>query len=330
MSQTPSSPRKKEEKPPNHERWVISYADLLTLLLATFVVLYASSTRNKQKEDELTRAFIEAFHGTPPSVMAPQPSGSRGVLKHQLSPVPTPPKQPPTAKTKLSQSMARQLSKDMETLRQLNMKLNSLFQPMIDKHEVTITNAPMTLTIQLDASVLFDSGEATLKPDAASLLAQVGAGLTQLPPQYRVTVQGFTDNQPISTARFPSNWSLSAERAVAVVQLFIANGVDGHELAAEGFGEFSPVADNSTPAGRAQNRRVVVVVHAPDPESDDNAPPAPPSSPSPTLQQGAATLGHQEGASPPSAPEPTAPPEQPGHVSPPHPGDNAALEHPKG
>jgi chemotaxis protein MotB len=259
--------KKKPEHPANHERWVISYADLLTLLLATFVVLYASSTRNTHKEDEIARSFIEAFHGTPPAVIVSQPSGSRGVLQHQVSPIPKPVERPSSANSKIPQNVARQLAHDMQTLQQLQLKLQALFQPMIDQHQVTINNAPLTLTIQLDASVLFDSGEATLKPDAAKLLSQVGSGLTQLPDGYQVTVQGYTDNQPIATTQFPSNWSLSAERAVAVVQLFFSNGVKGSALAAEGFGEFSPVASNDNDPGRAQNRRVMVVIHAPDPGS---------------------------------------------------------------
>lgn len=257
--------RKKPEAPSNHERWIISYADLLTLLLATFVVLYASSSRNKHKEDEIAQSFIQAFHGTPPSVITPQPSGSRGVLQHQVSPIPKPVEHPSSASAKIPQNMAKELAHDMKTLQQLHLKLSALFQPMIDKHQVTINDAPLTLTIQLDASVLFDSGDATLKPDAAKLLSQVGSGLTQLPEGYRITVQGYTDNQPIATAQFPSNWSLSAERAVAVVQLFVSNGVKGGALAAEGFGEFSPVAGNDNDADRALNRRVVVVIHAPDP-----------------------------------------------------------------
>lgn len=263
-------PRKKKEPEThaNHERWIISYADLLTLLLATFVVLYASSTRNKHKEDEIARSFITAFHGTPPAIITPQPSGSRGVLQHQVSPIPKPVESPRSATAKVPQKLVRQLAQDMQALQQLQLKLQTLFQPMIDRHQVTISNAPLTLTIQLDASVLFDSGEATLKPDAVKLLSQVGAGLTQLPPGYKITVQGYTDNQPIATAQFPSNWSLSAERAVSVVQLFVSNGVKGEALAAEGFGEFSPVAANDNDVNRAQNRRVMVVVHAPAPDSD--------------------------------------------------------------
>jgi len=112
--------------------------------------------------------------------------------------------------------------------------------------------------------VLFTSGKATLIPKAASLLKKVATALKPLPAPFTITVQGYTDNQPIKTAEYPSNWSLSAERAVSVVQLFSGNGIDGGRLTAEGFGEFSPFASNSTDAGRSQNRRVLIVVHAPD------------------------------------------------------------------
>jgi chemotaxis protein MotB len=253
----------KGEKPANHERWVISYADLLTLLLATFVVLYASSQHDRHKEDEIAQSFVKAFHGAPPAVTTPTPSGSRGILQHQDSAVPKPVETP--AASKLPKSMAHQLSESMQALQAMQLKLSAMFQPMIDKHQVTVTNTPLTLTVQLDASVLFPSGEADLKPEGKALLKQVAAGFGTLPEGYRIVVQGYTDNQPIATAQFPSNWSLSSERAVTVVQLFISSGVDGKQLAAEGFGEFSPIADNSTDPGRAQNRRVVVVVHAPDP-----------------------------------------------------------------
>src|SRR6516165_6012908 len=268
---TPPGPKKAPGKRPNHERWIISYADLLTLLLATFVVLYASSTRNTHKEDEIALAFIKAFHGTPPAVITPKPSGSKGVLQHEVSPIPKPVESPGS---RLPKDVAHQVEQSMKALQALQFKLSQLFQPLIDQHEVTISNAPLTLTIQLDASVLFPSGEAALKPDAVTLLKQVAAGLMQLPPDFNIVVQGYTDNQPINTAQFPSNWSLSAERSVTVVQLLTASGVPGRQLAAEGFGEFSPVADNTSDAGRAQNRRVVVVVHAPAPGEASGAAPA--------------------------------------------------------
>lgn len=255
---------KKPEKPVNHERWVISYADLLTLLLATFVVLYASSTQNKHKEDQVAASFVKAFVGTPPSIVAAS-AASKGVMAHQPSPIPQPVEAPASANSKIPKRMAHQLTADILSLQQLQQQLNDLLHPMIAGHQVSITSAPLTLTIQLDASVLFPSGQAALKPDAVTLLTRVAGALVKLPGQFSIVVQGFTDDQPIATAQFPSNWSLSAERAVSVVQLFIGAGVAGSKMAAEGFGQFAPIAPNTDDTGRAQNRRVTIVVHAPDP-----------------------------------------------------------------
>jgi chemotaxis protein MotB len=255
---------KKPEKPANHERWVISYADLLTLLLATFVVLYASSTRNARKENELAAAFVIAFHGTPVSVIKDS-GASRGVMKQQPSPIPRPIETPASANSRIPRNMEHQLAAEILSLAKLHEKLSALLQPLVTRHEVSIQSEPLTLTIQLDASVLFSSGEATLKPPAIVLLKQVAAGLAQMPAPFTTVVQGYTDDQPIDTAQFSSNWSLSAARAVQVVELFGRDGVNGAQLAAEGYGQFAPVAPNSTDAGRAQNRRVVVVVHAPEP-----------------------------------------------------------------
>ncbi|WP_298161905.1 flagellar motor protein MotB [Acidocella sp.] len=252
--------RQEPEKHANHERWVISYADLLTLLLATFVVLYASSTRSKHKEDEFAQAFIKAFHGTPPSVIITKPGASNGILEKINIPAPTDVRD--KKKSNLSNNMRQQIEKEVQNLEALQLKLMSIFQPLIAQKSVAITSAPLSLTIQLDASVLFQSGQAALKPDAVALLRQVGDGLAQLPGQFKIVVQGYTDNQPISTAQFSSNWSLSAERAVTVVELFESVGVNGDALSAQGFGQFSPVADNSNAQGRAKNRRVVVVVRA--------------------------------------------------------------------
>lgn len=261
-------PGKKPEKPANHERWVISYADLLTLLLATFVVLYASSTRNKHKEDEITAAFIKAFHGSPPAVITGT-SGDRGVMQHHPAAVPKPQEAPASANSRIPKALAHQLSEEVLSLQKVQQQMQALLHPMIEKHEVSIMSQPLTLTIQLDASVLFPSGQAMLKPAAMTLLTQVGASLKQLPAPFSIVVQGFTDDQPIASAQFPSNWSLSAERAVSVIELFAAGGVAGDQLGAEGFGQFNPIASNTTDAGRAQNRRVVVVIHAPDPTMQD-------------------------------------------------------------
>lgn len=257
--------------PPNHERWVISYADLLTLLLATFVVLYASSVRNKLKEEQVAEAFLKAFHGSPSTFIVTTPTGSAGVLQHNVSPISQPEvapgsKLPQKPASKTAQKIDQQINKDIKNLHDLSLQLQTIFQPQIAQHQLSIDNTPLTLSISLNDAVLFPSGQTTLKPDAVALLTKIAGGLIRLPPDYHIIVQGYTDNQPISTPQFPSNWSLSVERAVAVVELFLKNGIKGDVLGAAGFGQYDPIASNNTVAGRYQNRRVVIMVLAPAPD----------------------------------------------------------------
>jgi len=261
----PGLPVPKPKKAPNHERWVISYADLMTLLLALFIVLYASSTRDKSKMAEEADSLVKAFHGTPPAPVQQNTAG-RGIMAHQVSAVPKPVPHPADKKSpKISESLARQLAAEMLALQKVSDTLKNLLMPLTTDHKVTINSQPLTLTIQLDDAVLFENGKADLKPPAVVILTSIASSLKSLPKPFAIVIQGYTDNQPIDTAQFPTNWSLAAERAVSVVNLLQSNGVDGSQLSAQGFGQYGPIADNSTDAGRAQNRRVVVVIHAPDP-----------------------------------------------------------------
>ncbi len=153
----------------------------------------------------------------------------------------------------------------MAALQQVQFKLQGMLAPLVQQKEVSMSSDPLTLTISFNASALFQTGQATLMPAAAQVLGNVADKLKALPDPFTIVIQGYTDNQPIATAQFPSNWSLSAERAVSVVALFGTKGIDGARLSAQGFGQYAPFASNATAAGRAQNRRVVVVIHAPDP-----------------------------------------------------------------
>ncbi len=207
----------KEKKKPSHERWLVSYADLMTLLLALFVVLYASSTQNKVKIQEEAESIITAFHGTPLTVVQAQ-SGSRGVMQHQPSPIPKPVEHPaPRAAAPEPPAVSRQLQQEMMELQAVQQRLQGVLQPLIGQKQVTMSSQPLTLTISFSASTLYNSGQATLSPAAQMLLTNIAGKLKQLPSQFNMVIQGYTDNQPIATAQFPSNWSLSVERAVSVV-----------------------------------------------------------------------------------------------------------------
>ncbi len=261
----------KPKKAPNHERWVISYADLLTLLLALFIVLYASSTRNKAKMSEEAESLIKAFHGTPAVTISQVTAAEHAIMNHQPSAIPKPVEHPaPRVVPRNASNLPQHLTAEMLALDVVKQILQSLLSPLISSNQVSLKSQPLTLTISLNDKVLFASGKAELIPKAKTLLMKVAGALKKLPDAFTITVQGFTDDKPIKTAQFPSNWSLSTERAVSVVQLFDDNKLDGQRLTAEGFGMYSPVAPNDNDADRAKNRRVVIVIHAPDAGGNGN------------------------------------------------------------
>lgn len=167
-------------------------------------------------------------------------------------------------KTKLAESQARieALQKEQEAAAQTHKSLEDEMRAALESKDVTISQLQGKLTVNILDRVLFDSGEADLKPGGEAVLRKVANILNQH-PELKVHVIGHTDNVPIKAAarhRFPSNWELSTARATAAVRFLTENGVDPRRLGAVGYGEFRPVADNSTPEGRARNRRIAITI----------------------------------------------------------------------
>ncbi|ALK98546.1 flagellar motor protein MotD [Massilia sp. WF1] len=229
----------------NHERWLISYADFITLLFAFFVVMYAVSVVNVGKYKVLSDALGDAFgrHGAASTV---NPSASLA------SPDALP----------LSNIVAHRrleaAKRDRERLDLLARKLNSVLAPLVNSGKVRIIQTGRGITVEINASVLFDEGDAALVGNARETLRTV-AGLLKDDP-HAIEVEGHTDTTPISNAAFPSNWELSAVRASTVVRLFVESGVGESRLAAVGRGANQPLASNADPVGRARNRRVAVTI----------------------------------------------------------------------
>ncbi|HEY1227495.1 MAG TPA: flagellar motor protein MotD [Ramlibacter sp.] len=230
----------------NHERWLISYADFITLLFAFFVVMYAVSVVNVGKYKVLSDALGDAFGGR----IVSSKETSSAALGTNPEPLP------------LSNIIARKrldaAKRDRERLDLLARKLNSVLAPLVNSGKVRITQTGRGITIEINASVLFDEGDAALVGNARETLRTV-AGLLK-DDQHAIEVEGHTDTTPIRNAAFPSNWELSAVRASTVVRLFIENGVLEQRLAAVGRGANQPIAPNDDPAGRARNRRVAVTI----------------------------------------------------------------------
>lgn len=231
----------------NHERWLISYADFITLLFAFFVVMYAISIVNEGKYAVLSEALGDAFGGRS---VAPQAHTSvEPVLP--LSHI-------------VNRKRAEAARRERERMEILAKDLTATLMPLVKSGQVRVTQNARGIGIELNASVLFAQGEATLQQEAREVLGAV-AGLLKDAPQ-RIEVEGHTDNLPITNERFASNWELSAVRAASVVRLFIESGVQDVRLSAIGHGATRPVAPNDTPANQARNRRVAVMILASVPE----------------------------------------------------------------
>jgi chemotaxis protein MotB len=229
----------------NHERWLISYADFITLLFAFFVVMYAVSVVNVGKYKVLSDALGDAF-------------GGRGVpLKDNTSVALVSSEALPLSNI-IAHKRAEAFKRDRERLDLLARRLNSVLAPLVNSGKVRVTRTARGVTVEINASVLFDEGDAGLAGSARETLRTV-AGLLK-DDSHAIEVEGHTDTTPIANAAFPSNWELSAVRASTVVRLFIENGVPERRLAAVGRGANQPIASNDDPIGRARNRRVAVTI----------------------------------------------------------------------
>ncbi len=235
--------RREDDDSDKPDRWLISYADFITLLFALFVVLYAYSQVNEGKYKALSESLGEAFGRSGGGLL---PATGR-VIGNQPSP------------TAVDPLAAQRIAVRHRTAKSMREALKG----MVDEGKVRITETPDGLVIDFTANALFDTGVA--EPSQEARAALTAAALVVAPTEYLVTVEGHTDDAPISNRIFASNWELSAARAAAVARLFEAEGVSGDRLAAQGFGPNRPVADNDSAEGRSRNRRVVATLKEPPP-----------------------------------------------------------------
>jgi len=245
--------RKKHEEHTNLERWLVSYADFITLLFAFFVVMYSISSVNDGKYRVLSDSLQQVFESQGSSLNViefenPLTTPNKPEQQPQLIELPIPEEAPP-----ISEEEERN-----PTLEEIAENVSQEVDELIQNGLVAINQNENWLEIEIKSSILFDSGGATLSEDAEDVLASLATIIKTY--ENFIQVEGFTDNRPINTARFPSNWELSSARAASVVHLFEDEGVNPEKMQAIGYGEFRPKADNATAEGRNSNRRVNLVV----------------------------------------------------------------------
>jgi chemotaxis protein MotB len=235
--------RRHQEEHENHERWLVSYADFITLLFAFFVVMYSISSINEGKYRILSDSLEGVFS---------QPDRS-------IKPIPVGEERPRTTEPDVSTIVESARSETApDPLQDIAKGMREAFGDMIMNDQMTVRGNELWIEIELSSSLLFSSGEALPTDMAFSIIEKIAKILA--PYENPVHIEGFTDNLPINTAQFPSNWELSTARAASIVRMLAMDGVNPGRLAAVGYGEFQPVADNALAEGRARNRRVVLVI----------------------------------------------------------------------
>jgi len=259
-----------EDETSGAERWLVSYSDLVTLLFAFFVVMYSVSSVNEGKyrilSDTLVDAFRQDLDRPVPIDMGGLPGGD-GVFDGGQG-------IGGDAATTLNELEEAGLSQATLALPEIPTAerfedaktaasfLKSRLAPLIERDDMRVREGADWVEIELDSEFLFATGSAELTRGAAVPLGEVAETITKMAAELPVRIEGHTDDRPIATARYPSNWELSAARAAAVVRVLSDAGIAASRLSAIGFGDARPRSDNATEAGRRDNRRVVIAIAA--------------------------------------------------------------------
>jgi len=243
--------RKRRFEHDNHDRWLVSYADFVTLLFAFFVVMYSISSVNQKKYKTFSDSLSIAFSNQPNASLTTIVPGDQDQLLKAL--------------------VDKRTAREVEQQRRMQERMNNLagglkrvLLPLIKQHQVDITTTKRGVVIDIRASSLFKTGEADIQPGALGVLRKVAAELNN--EKLPIEVEGYTDDIPIKTAQFPSNWELSSARASSVVRMMIDNGVSSERLAAVGLASNHPLVPNDSPENRDRNRRVSITIMAPEME----------------------------------------------------------------
>ena len=231
--------KKHEEEPENHERWLLSYADFITLLMIFFIIMYSMSEMDKSKYNELASVFSVEMGG-----------GGTGILKGG------------NGATDSETSVADKEATEEQKQEEVKESIDAYIDTSELNDSVTTSIEERGLVLSFNNALFFDSGNAEIKVDQTEKFADIGELLNQ--PALKdsfIRVEGYTDSVPVSNPQYKSNWDLSALRASNVAQIIIKDsGIDPKRVSVVGYGEYRPKADNKTKEGRLENRRVDILI----------------------------------------------------------------------
>ena len=261
-TRTPSRRYKHAPHSSDHlDRWLVSYADFITLLFAFFVVMYSISSVNESKFKVFGSAMTDAFNGLGKAKTQPiMPLNQSDALLKSLV-------------DRRNAKLVEKVRKQQEYMKTVAKNLNEVMAPLVTSGQVSVSQTSKGVVLEINASALFDQGDADLHNDSIKTLSEVARILGE--GDQAIEIEGHTDNVPIKNMRFPSNWELSSARACSVARLFIDHGIISARLTVVGSAANHPVATNDTPEGRAHNRRMTVTLMSSVIEHPAQQPPQP-------------------------------------------------------
>lgn len=253
-----------EEDQDNHERWLVSYADFITLLFAFFVVMYSISSIEIGKYKQLTNSIGTAFSGDGSSgvnqTSTEKGLGSKGVIESNSSIIKPLP---------LSHLYTEKMRRERDSMAKTGLEVSNKLAPMINEGKIQVIQTSRGIRIDIQDNLLFSAGSAELSPAANAIISEIVPLIKD--NQRKIQVEGHTDNIPIHNAMFYSNWELSAVRASSVVRLLSYLGISEKRLSATGLGASQPISENETELGRAKNRRVSIIITYEVPTQEDTS-----------------------------------------------------------
>lgn len=253
-----------EEDQDNHERWLVSYADFITLLFAFFVVMYSISSIEIGKYKQLTNSIGTAFSGDGSSgvnqTSTEKGLGSKGLTESNSSIIKPLP---------LSHLYTEKMRRERDSMAKTGLEVSNKLAPMINEGKIQVIQTSRGIRIDIQDNLLFSAGSAELSPAANAIISEIVPLIKD--NQRKIQVEGHTDNIPIHNAMFYSNWELSAVRASSVVRLLSYLGISEKRLSATGLGASQPISENETELGRAKNRRVSIIITYEVPTQEDTS-----------------------------------------------------------
>jgi len=263
--------RRNHDDEVNHDRWLISYADFITLMFAFFVVMYSISSVSEGKYRVLSDTLSQVFDKTqadaslnptpidlPIEQKLPYEQAEGTIKEEQIEGVEK--KVLPEQNEQTEETIESQKGQDRirKSLGEIADDIRYELFPLIEEQLISVNNTDKSIEVEIKSQLLFSSGDARLASKAIPLLSNLATIFSTF--NNPIQVEGFTDDQPIKTTTFPSNWELSAARAASVVYLLMRRGIEPARMSATGYAEFRPIADNSSKEGRQKNRRVMIII----------------------------------------------------------------------